>query len=84
MSERFHAGDTVYIKPLGLVGVIDRVLIIQQVGGHMTVVGYEMGSDLSGVACSAEWLELLEGGGNRELAERHEAVGEAAERRPAQ
>lgn len=72
--ERFHVGDIVYVKPLGLVGAIQKVVVSQEASGRMDVLGYAMGDDLSNVFCSADWLELLEGGEQREAAERHEAV----------
>lgn len=72
-GKRFHAGDTVYIKPLGLVGVIASVFIVLEVDGRMHIAGYEMGSDLNRIVCAAEWLELVEGGEASELADWYEA-----------
>lgn len=73
MSNKFHVGDVGYIKPLGTVGEVERVLVVQEVSGAMRTIGYLVGAELSGVTCAADWLELLEGGRARQMAQRHEA-----------
>ena len=69
----FYVGDKVYIKSLGQVGAISRVIVLQTLDGGLHLVGYEMGADLSSVLRPPHDLELLEGGAARKLAEEHEA-----------
>lgn len=71
MAADFHAGDRVYVKPIGTVSRIAAIVCAEDISGAMAIVGYRLGDEIEANLFSAGELELVAAGEARRLTEAH-------------